>query len=150
VTATTTVTASDWTIAASIGLLFTTLIGWVSWRVTATAKRSQDAFRARLDAIHERNRPRPAVHRIPVRPFTAVSDCPRCGSIYIHPLREARPADMAPQPFGIGTIHTVEPLTDDEAAELASQEIRVMRAEKHALTRTVVRQCKCGQEWRET
>jgi hypothetical protein len=73
--------------------------------------------------------PRRSVRAIPIRPFTAVSDCPRCDTVAIHPMREA-------QPFDMGRV----------VAEVQGDRDKLQAA----CANVVVRQCSCGQEWRES
>lgn len=74
--------------------------------------------------------PRRSVRTLPIRPFTAVSDCPRCDAVAIHPMREAQPFDMKAR-------HVAGAKVDRDKLQAACANV-------------VVRQCECGQEWRES
>jgi hypothetical protein len=126
--------------------------------------------------------PRRSVRTLPIRPFTAVSDCPRCDTVAIHPMREAQPFDMGRrwggdtlgpaeatakvivEAWGNGVIATkardgyrVEPWGGEKVKivaplpELTAEDAEVDRDKlQAACANVVVRQCSCGQEWRES
>lgn len=117
--------AGDLTITAVGGSVAALRVGSVSIGEGNPTRRRREALVEQ--AAKQRN-----VAEIPVRPFTAWSDCPGCGETAVHPLREPRFEDLSGFPAEFAVPATVFMV-------LAS-------AEQEGV---VVRQCSCGQEWRE-
>lgn len=134
----------DW--VAAIGILAATAvtIAMLNWATTALT----------TDPTDRPSPPRPRhVRAFPARAFTAVSDCPSCGEIAVHPWREPTLNDVrSPYDMGPGIAHVVAWCgnTIKTTGTLPpTEELPWNRDDHNTITGMVVRQCKCGQEWRE-
>lgn len=135
--------AGDLTITAAGGSVAALQIGSVSIGKRAPTRQRREALA--VESV------KPAAQRIevaeiPVRPFAAHSDCPGCGEFAVHPWRSAGLADY------LGVVSAAS-LADYLGRTLEAQTAQtVVEAAVRAqdqIVGVVVRQCLCGQEWRE-